>query len=39
MEGDWSYYKFGQVNGERTVMLMGVENGYVTEVVNLMERE
>ena len=38
MEGDWSCYKGGQVNGGRMVMLwrpFWIENGHVTEMAIL----
>ena len=42
MEGEWSCYRVGQVNGGRMVILGGQFNGgrmVVTEVVSLMEGE
>ena len=44
MEGEWTYYEGGQFKGGRIVMVRRWsqywrENGYVTEVVTLMEGE
>ena len=43
IEGEWLCYGVDQFNGGRKVMLGGQfywrENGYVTEVVSLMEGE
>ena len=43
-KGEWSYYRGGQFNGGRMVMLQRWsvswrENGHVTEVVSFMEGE
>ena len=44
MEGQWSCYRGGQLNGGKMVILqrwssLGRENGHVTELASLMEGE
>ena len=43
MEEEWSFYRGGQFNGGRMVMLQVVslwmENGHITEVGSFKERE